>query len=144
MTDFTEEQTGAFLSARAKTRPDKPVEMFLIGLFHKKLSDLWVRMSEIPRRKRAGDLSEDEIKRLVDLIKNFRVRITETNSFEQAQVCCGGVDTAEVNPETLESLYVPGLYFAGELLDVDGMCGGYNLQWAWSSGYVSGRCAAGK
>ena len=144
MTDFTEEQTGAFLSARAKTRPDKPAEMFLIGLFHKKLSDLWVRMSEIPRRKRAGDLSENEIKRLVDLIKNFRVRITETNSFEQAQVCCGGVDTAEVNPETLESLYVPGLYFAGELLDVDGMCGGYNLQWAWSSGYVSGRCAAEK
>ena len=141
MPDFTKEQINAFLRARAKTRPDKSAEMFLIGLFHKKLCDLWIRLSEIPRQRKAGELTEDEIARLTGLIKEFRVRVRETNPYDKAQVCCGGVDTREVNPETLESVYVPGVYFAVEILDVDGMCGGYNLTFAWASGYVAGRAA---
>ena len=143
MPDFTKTQTDAFLRARAKTRPDKSAEMFLIGLFHKKLCDLWIRLSEIPRQRKAGELTEDEIARLTSLIKEFRVRVRETNPYDKAQVCCGGVDTREVNPETLESVYVPGVYFAGEFLDVDGMCGGYNLTFAWASGYVAGKAASG-
>ena len=143
MPDFTKEQTNAFLRVRAKTRPDKSAEMFLIGLFHKKLCDLWIRLSEIPRQRKAGELTEDEIARLTDLIKEFRVRVRETNPYDKAQVCCGGVDTREVDPETLESVYVPGVYFAGEILDVDGMCGGYNLTFAWASGYVAGKAASG-
>lgn len=143
MPDFTKEQTNAFLRARAKTRPDKSAEMFLIGLFHKKLCDLWIRLSEIPRQRKAGELTEDEIARLTSLIKEFRVRVRETNPYDKAQVCCGGVDTREVNPETLQSVYVPGVYFAGEILDVDGMCGGYNLTFAWASGYVAGKAASG-
>ena len=142
MPDFTKEQTNAFLKARAKTRPDKTAEMFLIGLFHKKLCDLWIRLSEIPRQRKAGELTEDEIARLTDLIKEFRVRVRETNPYDKAQVCCGGVDTGEVDPGTLESIYVPGVYFAGEILDVDGMCGGYNLTFAWASGYAAGQAAA--
>lgn len=142
MPDFTEEQAGAFLSARAMTRPEKTADMFLIGLFHKKLSDLWIRLSHIPRDRKAGMLTEDEINCLVRLIKHFEVTVKATNSYEQAQVCCGGIDTAEVDPETLESRYVPGLYFAGEILDVDGMCGGYNLQWAWASGQTAGKAAS--
>ena len=142
MPDFTKAQTNAFLRARAQTRPDKSAEMFLIGLFHKKLCDLWIRLSKIPRQRKAGELTADEIACLTDLIKVFRVRIQETNSYDKAQVCCGGIDTREVDPETLESVYVPGLYFAGEILDVDGMCGGYNLTFAWASGYAAGRSAA--
>ena len=142
MPDFTEEQMKAFLRARAASRPGKSAEEFLIGLFHKKLSDLWIRLSGIPRTKCAGEFTEDETARLCGLIKRFRVTVTETNPFEQAQVCCGGIDTSEVDPETLESRCVPGLYFAGEILDVDGMCGGYNLQWAWSSGFIAGRSAS--
>ena len=76
--------------------------------------------------------------------KAFPVRITAANSFEQAQVCAGGVRTDEVNPHTLESLYVPGFYLTGELLDIDGICGGYNLQWAWATGYLAGRDASRK
>ena len=139
MPDFTEEQTEAFLSARAKTRPEKPLEMFLIGLFHKKLSELLIKEVGLPRSRAAGDLTAEEIKKLVRLIKNFRLHVTSTNSYEQAQVCRGGIDTAEVDENTLESRFVPGLYFAGEILDVDGMCGGYNLQWAWASGYTAGK-----
>ncbi len=142
MPDFTKAQTNAFLRARAQTRPDKSAEMFLIGLFHKKLCDLWIRLSKILRQRKAGELTADEIACLTDLIKVFRVRIRETNSYDKAQVCCGGIDTREVDPETLESVYVPGLYFAGEILDVDGMCGGYNLTFAWASGYAAGRSAA--
>lgn len=142
MPDFSEEQMHAFLKARASVRPDKTAEEFLIGLFHKKLSDLWIRLTGIHREKRAGDLTEAELAALCSMIKEFRVTVTGTNSYDQAQVCCGGIDTSEVDPETLESLYIPGLYFAGEILDVDGMCGGYNLQWAWASGRTAGEHAA--
>ena len=117
MPDFTKEQMQAFLKARG--------------------------LSGITRTKCAGKFTEEEIHKLCCLIKCFRVTVSGTNSFDQAQVCRGGIDTTEVDPETLESRLVPGLYFAGEILDVDGMCGGYNLQWAWSSGYVAGRNAAG-
>lgn len=81
---------------------------------------------------------------LYDAILAFELEICGTGGFERAQVCAGGVDTLEINPETLESCLHPGLYFAGELLDIDGPCGGYNLQWAWCSGAVAGKHAAEK
>ena len=143
MPGFTKEQMSSFLRSRAQTRPEKRADMFLIGLFHKKLCDLWIRMADIPGEKPAGDLTDGEISRITSLIMEFCVPITGTNSFDKAQVCCGGVDTSEVDPLTLESVYVPGLHFAGEILDVDGMCGGYNLTFAWASGYAAGRAAAG-
>ena len=73
----------------------------------------------------------------------MEVTVNGTNPFEQAQVTAGGVDFAEVTEE-LESRRMPGLYFAGEILDIDGICGGYNLQWAWTSGRIAGRSAARK
>ena len=85
---------------------------------------------------------EDKLERLVTVIKSFPTTVSSTNSFEDAQTCVGGINTKEVNPDTLESLFVKGLYFAGEILDVDGICGGYNLQWAWSSGHLAGEEAA--
>ncbi|MBA4698774.1 MAG: NAD(P)/FAD-dependent oxidoreductase [Ruminococcus sp.] len=141
--DFTEEQFLAFLKNRIETRPRKTTEEFLTGLFHKKLSDLWVKLAHLERTKVMEDYTDEEIERLAHLIQNFSTEITGTNSFDQAQVCRGGIDTKEVCPNTLESLLAPGLYFAGEILDVDGICGGYNLQWAWSSGYTAGKEAAG-
>lgn len=81
-------------------------------------------------------------KDLCDTITSYELEVKDSSGFEQAQVCSGGVDTSQVNPETLESVLHKGLYFAGELLDIDGPCGGYNLQWAWSSGVVAGRSSA--
>ena len=75
------------------------------------------------------------------MIRDFRAEIVSGGDFEQAQVCCGGVDTGEICPDTMESRLVPGLYFAGELVDIDGACGGYNLQWAWTTGYIAGKDA---
>lgn len=101
------------------------------GLLNKKLLALLLkRYGREPGRLAAG-------------VKSFRTRIKAVNSYENAQVTAGGVDTRQIDPGTMMSKIVPGLYFAGELVDVDGSCGGYNLQWAWSSGYVAGRSAAG-
>ncbi len=137
MPEFTEKQFHDFLLNRVKSRPEKTVEEFLIGMLHKKLCDLFIKCASIDKKKQVGTCTAEEIHRLEKLIQQFEVEVKETNSFEQAQVCAGGIDTTEVQEETLESRYIPGLYFTGEILDVDGICGGYNLQWAWSSGYVA-------
>lgn len=142
MPDFTDAQFEGFLRHRISTHPERRMEVFLTGLFNKKLCPLLLKLSDIKVNLTAGETGEKEIKALVKTIKHFSTEVTGTNSFEQAQVCAGGVDTARINPETMESLLVPGLYFAGEIVDVDGICGGYNLQWAWSSGYVAGENAA--
>ena len=96
------------------------------------------------RKEIASELkiSEDKIDSLIQNLINFYLPITGTQSWKYAQVTGGGVTVEEVNPETMESKIVPHLYFAGEILDVDGDCGGYNLQWAWSSGYLAGKSAA--
>lgn len=86
-------------------------------------------------------LKDAQLDTLTMQLKKFEVPVTSTNSFEQAQVCCGGVDTRDIRPDTLESKLVKGLFLVGELTDVDGICGGYNLQWAWSTGAVAGRTA---
>ena len=81
------------------------------------------------------------MKRLQELYLGLETAVTGTNGFDRAQVCAGGVDCTEIT-ENMMSKRRPGLYFAGEILDIDGLCGGYNLQWAWSSGMVAGRAAA--
>lgn len=143
MPDMNKDEFLSFLQERITLCPHKTLDEFFNGIFPKKLCELWIRLSRLPKEMRVSDLSGEQLEKLVLLIQHLRTHITETNAFEQAQICCGGVDTTEINPDTLESNYVPGIYFAGELLDVDGICGGYNLQWAWSSGFVAGKEAAG-
>ena len=86
-------------------------------------------------------VSEQEIRAICKLVKAFDIPITEPLGMDAAQVTAGGIVTKDFNPETMESYLVPGLYACGEVLDVDGDCGGYNLQWAWSSGYCAGSYA---
>lgn len=135
---------------------EKELFGFYRALFHKnpgKLKDLL--SGSLPHKlcpvllREAGvenlpgkDVSEGEIRRLLRVIKEFPVTITEMYKAENAQVTAGGIDTEHVNPSTMESTLVPGLFFCGEVLDVDGPCGGYNLQWAWSSGLAAGTAAA--
>lgn len=140
--DMTDGEFQEFLKTRIQLHPEREMEDFFTGLFHKKLSGVILKNAGIPLKKRAGELSEKEAGSLGRAVKEFRTVVTDTNPFEQAQVCAGGVRCDEVNPETMESYLVKGLYFAGEVLDVDGICGGYNLQWAWSSGYLAGKGAA--
>ena len=86
----------------------------------------------------AGELTDGQLSTCAALCKQFPLNITGTGGFDSAQVTAGGIVTAEFNPHTMESRKVPGLYACGEVLDIDGDCGGYNLQWAWSSGRLAG------
>lgn len=111
----------------------------LCGLFPEKLSAVFLKRSQIPLHAPAKRIALSKKETLIRLVREFPLEIAAVNGFEKAQVTAGGVDTREVRAETMESKLVPGLYFAGELLDVDGSCGGYNLQWAWASGFLAGK-----
>lgn len=114
-----------------------------IGLINKKIIPVLLKEASITNiHKPCYELDWDEKQKIFDLLKNWTFEVYDTNSFKNSQVTAGGVNTDEVNPTTLESKIVKDLYFAGELLDVDGDCGGFNLQWAWSSGFIAGKNAA--
>ena len=139
---LTDDEFEDFLSKRIQMQAYKTAEEFLTGIFNKKLIGLLLKASRIDTDTSICDVTEEQLKKLLHVSKHFRIEIQETNGFEQAQVCAGGVCTTEVHPQTMESMYIDGLYFTGELLDIDGMCGGYNLQWAWSTGFIAGKHAA--
>ncbi|MBO6215678.1 MAG: NAD(P)/FAD-dependent oxidoreductase [Lachnospiraceae bacterium] len=113
----------------------------LIGLFPDKLIDVLLRAAGCDPDAYASDISVEGIKALEVLIESFPLAISGTGDFYQAQVTTGGVPLLEVDCNTMESTVSPGLYLCGEVLDVDGECGGYNLQWAWSSGALAGMSA---
>lgn len=121
---------------------EKTLEEFLLGMANKKINLLIIRLAGYSPADTADQIGKKNLKKLIDSYKNLYVHISQTNPFENAQVTAGGVDLDEVN-DRLESVKLPGIYFAGEILDVDGRCGGYNLQWAWTSGYIAGKNAAG-
>jgi predicted flavoprotein YhiN len=91
-----------------------------------------------------AQLEDDEIEAVCKAVKGFDISLTEPMGMDNAQVTAGGIVTREFDPETMESRLVPGLYACGEVLDIDGDCGGYNLQWAWSSGRMAGLHAGRK
>ena len=116
-------------------------EDFLTGMLHKKVSLMLLKEFGLKPTDILNQGSEEKMYRLCKAMKKFRVIPKGVNSYEQAQVCCGGVDFSELD-DTMQSVYQPGLYMCGEMIDVDGKCGGYNLQWAWTSGYIAGVSAA--
>lgn len=110
----------------------------LIGVINKKMIPILLKEAGIEDlHKPCYELTWKEKKALVKLMKSWEFKCIGTNGFQAAQVTTGGINTKEVDPETLESKFVDNLYFCGELLDVDGDCGGFNLQWAWSSGFTA-------
>ncbi len=143
MADYSEEEYAAFWEKRWNRLSGQTAERFLTGIVNKKINLLLLKEAEIRPSERVEQILQSKRARLAKLYREFTVEITGTNSYEQAQVCAGGVDCLELS-ENLESLKVPGVFFAGEIVDVDGRCGGYNLQWAWTSGAIAGRSAAGR
>ena len=108
------------------------------GLFE---ASALLRYAAVPGGRPLGDVTDQELKALVSAAKGFALSVRGTEGFESAQVTAGGIRTDEFDPATMGSLLVPGLYACGEVLDIDGDCGGYNLQWAWSSGRLAGQSA---
>jgi len=111
----------------------------MVGFINKKLIPVVLYEAGFDDiNKLCGRLNKKEIYKIIEILKEWKFEVIGHNSWQQAQSTAGGIKLSEVNPKTLESLKVKGLYFAGEILDVDGDCGGFNLQWAWSSGYTAG------
>lgn len=140
---YTKKDLEALLISRYETLKNRTAEELLVGLHNHKLNYILLKelgIDPVADSKKA--YHSDDFSKLATLYKDLTCQVTELNPFANAQVCAGGVSTSEINDATLESKLVKGLYFAGELVDVDGTCGGYNLQWAWSSGYVAGSHAA--
>lgn len=127
------------LNSRFKKIGYKSIEDGLIGFINKKMIPVVLAEAGFEDlNKKCEKLNKKEIYRIIDILKGWIFEVTGHNTWEQAQSTAGGVDMSEVNPKTLESAKIKGLYLSGELLDVDGDCGGFNLQWAWSSGYTAG------
>ncbi len=113
----------------------------LSQLYPSKLVPIMVERSEISPEKRVNEISREERERLISLTKAFTLTLSGLRDYNEAIITQGGVSVKEVEPATMESKRIQGLYFAGEVLDVDGMTGGYNLQIAWSTGYAAGKAA---
>ena len=122
---------------------DLPTEELLTGILHNRLGRVLTQAAGVRAGHGAGELTDGELREVCRKIKGFELPLTEPMGMDSAQVTAGGVQTSEFNEKTMESRLVPGLYACGEVLDIDGDCGGYNLQWAWSSGRLAGRSAGG-
>lgn len=144
MDEFSHKELDQLLIKRLTSMPSKSIQDNFIGLINKRLIPVLIKEVGIGLEKKSADISKQERQGLVNLLKQFRLNILGTHQWNQAQVTAGGVATDEVDATTLQSKKVKGIYFTGEVLDVDGDCGGYNLQWAWSTGYVAGMSASNK
>ncbi|MCR4719827.1 MAG: NAD(P)/FAD-dependent oxidoreductase [Firmicutes bacterium] len=140
MPDYSEKELFEYL----KTRKAQKLETYLVGIVNKQLGQMLLKECGIGKlSKNSKELKEFEIEKIAKTIKNWRFTVTGKMPWENAQVTKGGIRLSEVNSKTMESKLVKGCYITGELLDIDAPCGGFNLQWAWSSGYLAGKSAAG-
>jgi len=143
MEKFDYNELYEILKERKKIMSHLTMENYFNGMINKKLGQFLSKVSGIEKlSKPVKDLNDSEIRKLCTVLKKYRVKILDTTGFKNAQITAGGVSLNEVNTETLESKIVKGLYFSGEVLDVYGECGGFNLQWAWASGYIAGKNSA--
>lgn len=134
--ELSEETLLKGLLRRQKT--DLLAEELWTGILHNRLGRVLTQAAGIRGSRKISELCQDELRSAIALVKSFEVPLTEPMGMEAAQVTAGGILTSEFDSETMESRLIPGLYACGEVLDIDGDCGGYNLQWAWSSGRMAG------
>lgn len=135
----TKEQFITWMDTRNRKIKNRTIADLLDGLLNYKLINLILKLSKIKREVTWDNLSLKEKQLLGTNLTNFIIDITGTNSFDTSQTCTGGIYLSEISPKTMESLKEKGLYITGELLDVDGDCGGYNLSFAWITGYLAGK-----
>lgn len=136
--DYSENEIYSVLKKKAKAFPSLPACELLTGVLHNRLGKMLIKNAQVDSDKPCKDLSDDELQQIVSSAKQLNLQVTGTMGMDCAQVTAGGIRTEEFSPETLQSKLCPGLYACGEVLDVDGDCGGYNLHWAWVSGHLAG------
>lgn len=141
--EFSRDELLGEILRRRQNDGELKSSYILEGIMNNKLVDAVLFKAGIKRETSLNDITAAKCEEICDIIKNFRAEIKETAGFDNAQVTSGGVKKSEIDFWDMSSKICSGLYFAGEIVDVDGICGGYNLQWAWSSGYIAGISAAG-
>ena len=137
-TGLSEEQLDARVLREFDANHNKQFKNAVTGLFPAKLLPVMIHLSDIDPEKKVNVITKEERMNFVHLIKHFTVTLTGLRDFKEAIITRGGVKVKEVNPSTMESKLVQGLYFAGEVLDLDALTGGFNLQIAWSTAYAAG------
>lgn len=142
--DFDYDMLYNDIEKRIKTDGHKTIEQFFSGIVNKKLVNAAAKTAGADCTGRVQDVGIKKLKNVIKVLKNFEFNITGSKGFDNAQVCQGGIRLEDIENDTLQSKLCEGLFFAGEILDVDGKCGGYNLQWAWSSGYAAGKAAVSR
>lgn len=139
MPEYSLDEIIAMLKDRCAYLYNTTLEEYFTGMLNKRVGQAVLKYIGIEKLSRkTSSLTDCEIKKISETIKGLKLKITGTASWNNAQVTKGGAVVSEFNPTTMESKSVKGLYACGEVLDIDGDCGGYNLQWAWSSGYIAG------
>lgn len=128
-----------FLQNLNKNSYHKTISELLEGILHYKLVDIIIKKTHLKRDLLLNTLTDNELNNLIKTLTDFQIEILDTHTLDHAQVCSGGIPLTEINSKTLESLKVKNLYFTGEIIDIDGDCGGYNLGWAWMSGIIAGK-----
>lgn len=139
---LSEEQLDRRLLRDFEENKNRQFKNSLGGLFPSKLIPVMIRLSGIDAEKKVNEITKEERLRFVRLIKKLKLTVTGTRDYKEAIITRGGISSKEINPSTMESKLIEGLYFAGEILDVDALTGGFNLQIAWSTGYLAGSSAA--
>ena len=135
---LTEEQLDDRILRDFKEFKNKQFKHSLDKLLPQKMIPLIIELSKIDENKRVNEITKEERRNLVRLLKNFTITIKDFRPVEEAIITCGGINTKEINPKTMESKIITGLYFAGEIIDVDAYTGEFNLQIAYSTGYTAG------
>lgn len=135
---LTENDLDLRLQREFLENSQKQIQNVLKNLLPAKMISVFIALAGIPAAKKAGQLTRPERKKILALLKNFSVRLEKYRPIQEAIITRGGVDVKQINPQTMESKLVPGLFFAGEIIDVDGYTGGFNLQIAWSTGFCAG------
>ena len=141
MPEISEETLFAELLRRKST--GLPASELLTGILHNRLGRILTQSAGVSASRMVAELSDYELQQVCRNVKDFEIGLTEPMGMDSAQVTAGGIFTKEFDEKTMESRLLPGLYACGEVLDIDGDCGGYNLQWAWSSGRLAGLHAGG-
>ena len=136
--DFTKEQIKEYLNCRRSVDTGL-CENLLSGIMNKQLCISLLKECGVAVNGRVNNLTDAELERIAEIIKCWKIKVKNSRSFDYAQVTAGGADCKEFDSETMESRFVKNLFCCGEVLNVDGDCGGYNLQWAWSSGRLAGK-----
>lgn len=137
---LSEEKLDARIRRDFEEFKNKQFKNSLEELLPKKIIPTMISLSNIPPEKKVNEITKQERHSFVQLLKNFELTINGFRPIEEAIITAGGIDVKQINPSTMESKIISGLYFAGEIIDVDGYTGGFNLQIAYSTGYMAGMC----